>query len=239
MALTAAEITTLSRQIAKCPGFTTQSGQLLNVVLTELAQDYDFDVVNKTTTFNFAAGYNTLPADWLRSKQGGVFYTLDGVPYPMTEYSQAEYDQLVQTAGFNSYPAIFYVDMSAVGAGGQPKMYVWPPASGAYAVTARYVSNAAVIANAENSATVPWFPAQTYLIRRTAGELMLLTGDDRAQQFLGSDDNSTPLGAGVLLRNYLKMKDNPSGQVKTVTLDRKRFGASSFNNLPNTKQVGW
>ena len=38
MAQTAAQICTLARQIAKCPGYTSQSGQLLNVILEELAQ---------------------------------------------------------------------------------------------------------------------------------------------------------------------------------------------------------
>lgn len=239
MALTAAELTTLARQIAKCPGFTAQSGQLLNVILEELAQNNDFDIVSKTATFNFATPYNALPADWLRSKKDGVFYTILGVPYALTEYSQAEYDHLIQTAGFNSYPSIFYVDMSPVQDGSPPNMYVWPPPSGAYVVTARYVSNAATIVTPESSIVIPWFPGQTFLIRRLAGELMMLTGDDRAAQFLGDDEDTTPLGAGVLMRKYLQMKDNPSGQVKTVSLDRKSFGGSSFRNLPNTKQVGF
>ncbi len=46
------------------------------------------------------------------------------------------------------------------------------------------------------------------------------------------------IGAGAILRKYLRMKDNPEDRVETVKLDRRRFG-KSFYNLPNTKLVGW
>jgi len=186
MSLTAAQICTLSAQIAKCPGFTSQAGQLLNVVLQELAQDYDFDVIRKTKNFNLStsasgngyaigSGPNLMPTDFLRAHRNGSFYTISGVPYPMIGVTQEEFDLFVQQAGLNSYPYMFYVDVSTSPMG----LYVWPPTSGAYPATVRYNSQQADITTPETSTTVPWFPNQNYLVTRLAGELMKITNDDR------------------------------------------------------------
>jgi hypothetical protein len=42
VALTSAQLVTLSTQIARAPGYTSQAGQLLNAILSDLAQTYDF-----------------------------------------------------------------------------------------------------------------------------------------------------------------------------------------------------
>lgn len=245
MSLTAAQICTLATQTAKCPGFTSQAGQLLNYILQELAQDYDFDVIRKSASFNLStsasgngyaigSGPNLMPADFLRAHRNGSFYTISGVPYPMIGCTQEEFDKFVQQAGLNSYPYMFYVDVSTSPAG----MYVWPPTSGAYPATVRYNPQMPDITTPETSSTVPWFPNQNYLVTRLAGELMKIVNDDRVGQFLGDDDNAAPLGAGTILRKYLRMKDDPETAVKTVTLDRRRFG-SATDRLKNTKQIGW
>ena len=128
MSLTAAQICTLSAQIAKCPGFTSQAGQLLNYILQELAQDYDFDVIRKTKNFNLStsasgngyaigSGPNLMNSDFLRAHRNDAFYTISGVPYPMIGVSQEEFDLFVQQAGLNSYPYMFYVDVSTSPAG--------------------------------------------------------------------------------------------------------------------------
>ncbi len=44
--------------------------------------------------------------------EGPIAFDLDGVPYPMISCDMAEFDMMVQTAGFQSYPAIFATDMS-------------------------------------------------------------------------------------------------------------------------------
>lgn len=246
MALTAAEICTLARQIAKCPGFTLQSGQLLNAILQELYQTYDFDVIRKTYTFNFdtaagpaygkaaGSGPNLLPADFLRVRNNEAIYSIQGTQYVMIGLEQDEFDALVQTTGLNNYPTNFYVDVSTDPAG----LYVWMPASGAYPVILKYSPKITDIVTPETSADVPWFPNTNYLITRLAGELMRITNDDRAGQFLGDNTETTPMGAGVILRKYLQMKDNAGSTVKTVSLDRRMFGNSRVG-LKNTKQVGW
>lgn len=240
--LTAAQICSLARETAKCPGYIVQSGQLLNVILEELAQDYDFDVIKGSYSFSFnsftgtGSGPYTLPADWYRGIDEDILYTIDGVPYPMVNISLTEYNNLVQQSGLASYPTAYATDMSQ----SPPVMYVWPPASGGFAVTARYFKQPTSITTPETSTDIPWFPSTQYLLRRLAGELMTITNDDRAFLFLGSEDEAqdTKGSAASILRRYLKMKDDMGGKVHTVKLDRRHFGRN-FSRLPNTKTIGW
>jgi len=249
MSLTAQQIVTLACQIAKTPGMTSQAGQLLNSILSELCQNYDFELTLKTHTFQFytgpssgqyiaGCGPNDLPADFLRVKNNEAIFYIQGVRYVMISLDQAQFDALVQTAGFNSYPVNFWVDVSPIAAGDPAQLFVWPPASGAFTTTVRYYSQMADIATPETSSTVPWFPNTNYLMTRLAGELMKITNDDRVGAFLGDSDQAAPLGAGTILRRYLKLKDDPEGRVNTVKKDRRLFGPA-FNKLPNTKIIGW
>jgi len=234
MALTAAQICTLARQIAKVPGFTSQSGQLLNMILSDLAQTYDFSNTRVTTNFNFntalGSGPIPLPADYLRAEPGDVFYTIDGVKYILISIDLSEFDALVQTAGLNNFPTYYTTDMSQ----SPPVMYVWMPPSGAYAVTIRYHSQPADITTPETSSAIPWFPNGTYLITRLAGELCKITDDERWTHLLGDGAQ----GAEGILRKYLMMEGDRETRAKTVKLDRRRFGGT-LNNVPTTKLVGW
>ena len=108
---------------------------------------------------------------------------------------------------------------------------MWPPASGAYPATIRYNPQMPFITD---TSTTPWFPNSTYLYTRVAGELMKISNDDRWTAFLGSQEG----GAADLLGDYLKMKDDPETAMKTVQLDRRRFG-NTLSNLKNTKTIGW
>lgn len=243
MALTAAQIVTLSCQIAKCPGYTSQALQLLNAVLLELAQNYDFDVIRKSAYFNFSttaagngyapgSGPNPMPSDFLRLHRNGSFYLITQVPYKLIGVTQEEFDTFVQQPGLQSYPYLAYVDVTAA-AGQQPGLYVWPPSSGTYPATIRYNP---VPTDITDTSIVPWFPNQTYLYTRVSGELMKITDDERQTAFLSSADGSG--GAGELLGKYLKMKDDPETAAKTVQLDRRHFRGAGVN-LPNTKTIGW
>lgn len=240
--LTAAQVCSLARETAKCPGYTVQSGQLLNVILEELAQDYDFDTIKGSYQFNFnsvvgsGSGPYTLPVDWYRGIDEAIYYLIDGVPYPMVNITYTEYQNLVQQSGLASYPTAYATDMSQ----SPPVMYVWPPASGGFAVTAGYFKASPSIVTPETSVSIPWFPSTQYLLRRLSGELMMLTNDDRAPMFLGTEEKETDTqgSAASILRKYLKMKDDSEGVVKTVKLDRRHFG-KNFSRLPNTKTIGW
>lgn len=237
--LTNAQIITLACQIAKCPGMTSQAGQLYNSILDDLCQTYNIDAARTTIVFNFSGsgggtGPNVLPANYLRADEDEVFWTLNGVPYPLISMDLAEYDALVRTAGFQSFPTHFATDMSKA----PPEMFIWPPANGAYPCTLRYFQQMPTIASPELSAAAPWFPNATYLKTQLTGMLCQITGDDRADGFLSDNDEMHPNGAGVQLRKYLKMQGDPLGRAKTVQLDRRRFGRN-FATLRNTKQVGW
>ena len=243
MALTASQIVARAIEIAKAPGYTSQAGQLLNAILQELAQTYDLDLCRGFYQFNFIPGLVSsnsnvtagggpypLPADYLRAEKGDVFYSILGVPYEMINVDITEFDMMVQQAGQQSYPYLYCTDLSQ----SPPVLFVYPPPSGAYPVTVRYRRQMADIPTPESSAVTPWFPSDTYLIRRLAGEVMLLTDDPRATVFLG-DSNA---GAQGILRRYLKLADDKSSRSQRVTLDKRRFGRS-FDSLPNTKTIGW
>lgn len=244
MALTCQQLVTLACQAAKAPGYVSQAGQLLNAILQDLAQTYDFDTAKGFFTFNFnpslittvnpnvvpGGGPYNLPADYLRADINDVFWTNQGVPYPMIAVDIAEFDWTVQQAGNNAYPYLFAVDMSL----SPPGMYVWPAPSGAFLVTVRYRRQMTDIATPETSSVVPWFPNSTYLFTRLSGEMMKIVNDDRWKEFLGDGAQ----GAEGILRKYLQLKDDSSDRAQTVKKDRRRF-SSNFSGLKNTKQVGW
>lgn len=237
MAMTAAQIVTLACQIAKCSGFTSQAGLKLNAILQELCQTYDFELARLTTTitFNGTTGPYSLPSDYLRARKGDVFYTYLGVPYFMIPVDIAQYDSFVQQAGLNDFPRFFATNMAA----SPPTLLVWPPPSLVVDVTVRYYAQMPEITTPETSSSVPWFPMDNYLITRLSGELMQITDDDRAAAFLTDKEEQNPQGAGVILRRYLNLKDDPEGKVNTVQLDRTLFGTNRWAALPSTKNIGW
>lgn len=233
MALTAAQIVTLATQVAKTPAFTSQAGQFLNVVLQELCQTYNVDAARAYYTFDFStssgSGPYDLPADYLRMAPDGIWYTIQGVKYPMISVDLSEFDAMVQSAGNQAYPVFYATDTAE----SPVQIYFWAPPSGAYPVSMRYFRQMDDITSPETSSTVPWFPNTNYLITRLAGELMKISGDKRADIYLGDG----PSGAQGILDRYLKLEDDDLNRAKRVQLDRRYFGRSS--DLPNTKLVGW
>lgn len=251
MPMTAQQICALARQNARLPGFTSQSGQLLNSILQDLCQVFDFQVAKQTFTFNLPTSsvnaqgqaFLNLPTNYLRVVRLDNFYTISGVPYPMIHCDQAEFDMLVQQANVSNFPVFFATDMTLTGATnngtpGVPVMFFWQVPSGAYPALCRFYSQMPDIVTPETSIVVPWFPNQTYLIRRLSGELMGLSDDERIDAFLSDDEDRHPQGAGVMLRKYLQQEGDKSDRAKKVELDRRVFG-SSFLRLRNTKNIGW
>lgn len=240
MALTAAQVINIATQIANVPGFTSQALQLLNAILQELAQDYDFLTIRASYNFNFdtaasglgyapGSGPNLMPANFLRLHRNGGFYQIFQVPYKLIGVTQEEFDTFVQQPGLASYPYLAYVDVAT----SPPGLYVWPPASGAYPATVRYNP---IMPDITDTSTVPWFPNSTYLYTRLAGELMRIADDERMPAYLSDQAGSG--GAGDLLRRYLTMKDDPNTAPKQVTLDRRMF-KTNIATVRNTKTIGW
>jgi hypothetical protein len=240
MPLTAAQICSMARGIARTPGLTSangatvSSGDLLNLVLADLCQTYDFSLAlgSGVVTLVTASGsgpYN-LPADYLRIAQNEAVYLVSGTPYVMVNVALWEFDALVQNAGISDFPQNFATDPSQT----PPVMYVWPPPSGTFSVNIRYYRQMPDMVTPETSVVVPWFDNQNYLITRVAGEIMKISNDPRSPQYLGK----TPDGAQGILERYLMLQADDEGRAQTVQLDRRRFG-TNWDRLPNTKSIGW
>ena len=245
--LTSAQLVTLCCQAAGAPGYTAQAGELLNVILGELCQDYDLDIARGTANFNMnptltvpaptefpnlinGSGPYSLPADFLRCKYGDVMWFLQGVPYVMIPIELYEFDASVQQAGLQAYPYWYATDLSL----SPPGIIFYPPPSGAFPTMVRYQRQMPDIATPETSSTVPWFPNQQYLRTRLTGELFALTDDDRSEAFLGD----SPRGAQGILNRYLKLANDNENRSQQVKLDRRNFRQGG-RNLPVTKLVGW
>jgi hypothetical protein len=248
MPLTAAQIVALACAKAKTPGMIVSAGQQLNTILEELCRTYDIAAARTTTSITFNQGANgtnsgigpyLLPANYLRTQHGKQFYLFNGQPYWMIKVEQWEYDSFIQQPGFNDFPRNFFVDVSPLGTGGVPQEFIWPPPSLSATVTVHYFQLMPDITAPESSTVIPWFPFQNYLITRLAGQMMQDADDDRAEKFLTDKEELNPQGAGVLLRRFLNLKDDPEGITHQVSLDERRFGRSQWANLPNTKTIGW
>ena len=165
-----------------------------------------------------------------------VVYQVNLVPYKMVNISLEEFDNLVEQPGISTYPEQYTTDASggAINTYGVPILMVWPPSGIALPVSFRYWSQPADIANPSTSTTIPWFPNSAYLITRVAGEMMRITGDKRADAFLGD----SPSGAQGILDRYLKNMTDNEGRGQQVAMDRRRFG-KSFQNVAQTKLLGW
>ena len=241
MPLTANQIVAQACQNANVPGFTSQAQLYLNMILSELAQDYDFDVARGTFQFNLPTqtiqygggqiAQTPFPADYLRADPNDNNYFINGVPYTLIPVDLAEFDRLVATPGLQNFPTVFATDMSQ-----SPSMaFFWMPPSGAFPAQVRYRRQ---MPDITNFALIPWFPNQNYLITRLTGELCKITDDERHEALLSYDADRYPGGAGSVLRRYLKMKDDKTDRTQRVMLDRRYFG-SAFDRLRNTKQIGW
>lgn len=250
MFLTASQIVAQACIDAKAPGMTSIGAIKLNAILQELCQNYDladartlgsyqFNVSQVGST-NVGTGPYILPSDYLRTQNGKQFYSVNFQPYEMSPIELWEYQLLTQQPGFLDFPRNFTVDMSTAppnGTGAQE--FVWPPPSIGATVQFYYFRQMPDIVSPATSNVIPWFRNQKYLLTRLTGEMFQTTDDERASAFLTDKEEINPQGAGVLLRRFLNMKDDPEGRAKTVALDRRRFGVSRWDRLPSTKTIGW
>lgn len=219
MPLTSAQIITRACTIAKVPGYQVQAGIYLNMLLSSLCQEYDFDYVKKTQTiaFNNSASYN-LNADHLRTKE--VFYNVNGNPFYLFQIPIETYHALFNGPGVSNYPNKFATDVST-----DPNLILfYPPPSISQNVTVNYYPQMSDITAPESSSEVPWFTNQEYLIRKVAANLMLETDDERQPLFEAQ--------AEKMLTKILSMKDDKEGFSDTIKLSRERFRTGQTSN-PN------
>src|SRR3974390_612405 len=230
MPLSSQQLVNIACMKAKTPGMIAACGQLLNLILQDLAQTYDFGLATSIFQFNMniplGSGPISMPPDFLRVKPKGFFFVYNGVPYTLISIELDEYDALVQQGGIQNFPEFFAMDFKD----SPVSCYIWPPPNGAYATTIRYYKQPLDITTPEASATVPWFPNQKALLHLLTSSMCEISDDEKANDFEVKGQEA--------LTKYLKMKDDPDGRAKLISLDRRQFGRS-FNRLPNTKVIGW
>lgn len=233
------EIVTAACYIAKVPGMTVQAGQLLNNILRQLSENYNFDIqkvtsfsiTTGTTTVNNGAGPYNLPSGYLRHAIDEVNYIFDGEPYVLQQIPIAQWRALFQGPGIQNLPQQFATDFSTVQTLGFPQVYLWPPPNGAYVIQWPYYQQHIDIQSPETNNTLqPWMPDFIYLKTKLAEMLMMYSDDTRRKEFYEVNKD--------ILNKYLEMKDDVVGYVKQVKLDGRYF-RPSFANLKNTKQIGW
>ena len=230
MPLSSAQLCTLACQKAKVPGMISQAGQMMNMILGDLAQTYDMGLASTLIQFNMSvpggSGPIHMPLDFLRVRPQGFFFVYNGVPYVLISIELDEFDALVQQGGIQNFPEFYAMDFST----SPVSCFIWPPPNGAYLTTIRYYKQPGDITTPESSASVPWFPSQQTLLHLLTSAMCEIADDDKADTYKAKGE--------LALTKYLKMKDDPEGRAKLIKLDRRQFGRS-FNRLPNTKVIGW
>ncbi len=120
--------------------------------------------------------------------------------------------------------------VSSVFFGYPPLAYVYPAPLGPYPVTVRYQREMPPIVD---TATVPWFSNDGYLIEKLAAFQMPISGDQRKDAFEAS--------AARKLNQYLGLSDDKTNRSQAVQLDGRNYGigGGSGRYLKNTKTMGW
>ena len=214
------QIVTLACQIAKCPGFAQIGGQFLNMTLEDLWLHRDLKI-NRVTEFITVQANNfgpfTLPLNYLRTYD--LFFEQNNLPYFLNPISTEEYDQEFKDPSIANYPYEFMTilvdETTALSQNSAGTLFIYPQSSGQIVLTHRYMVKQPDIVAPENSAVIPWFPDQDYLITATAARLMQITDDTRRDKFLVDLDK--------MLRIHLIQEGDEQQVVKSVRLDPRRF----------------
>lgn len=231
--LTAAEICTKARGIAKCAGYSTQSGEDLNLVLSDLVLHRNLKINRYPATVSVTAGTNgpfNLPDDYLRTYD--LFYVLNGIPYFLDPMGLDQYDALYKDPSIANYPSRFATDLQPQAATpdtGIALLYIYPQSNAAIDLTHRYMIRRDDISTPAASSSIPWFPDQDYLVHATATRLMKLTDDARWPTFVEQGE--------AMLRQHLLTEGDEQQVVKEVRLDPQRF--RTFQRLKPTKTQPW
>jgi hypothetical protein len=218
--LQAQQIVQRACAIAKCPGWLSQGGIYLNMVLEDLWLHRDLKI-NRVTEFIDVQANNygpmTLPLNYLRTYD--LFFQQNNLPYFLNPISTEEWDQEFKDPSIANYPYEFMTllldETSAQAAGSAGSLYIYPQSSGLITLTHRYMVKQPDITTPETSTVIPWFPDQQYLIKRTAAELMTESDDTRYDSFIAQCE--------AMLRTHLIMEGDEQQVVKSVRLDPRRF----------------
>lgn len=229
MALSAATIVADALAISKCPGFTSQGGRALNLVLNDLVLHRNLKVNLVSSTIPVAANSNgpfTLEADYLRTYE--LLYYINDQPYFLRPSNRKQFDSEPNKSTTANYPYEWATDLSPEATSpGSPSglLYIYPQSNQNLTLQHRYFVERPDITMPETSATVPWFSDQDYLIQATAARMMRITDDSRYPIFMAACEK--------MLEIHLVMEGDEQQVVKEVQLDPRRFRVGG--SLKSTK----
>ena len=219
MALTAAQIVADALAIAKCPGFTSQGGRALNLVLSDLVLHRNLKVNLVSTTILVTANTNgpfALEADYLRTYE--LMYYINDQPYFLQPSNRKQFDSEPNKSTTSNYPYEWASDLSPEALSPNTPsglLYIYPQSNTGLTLQHRYFVQRADITTPETSSTVPWFSDQDYLIQATATRMMRITDDTRYDRF----EQICEKMIGI----HLVMEGDEQQVVKEVQLDPRRF----------------
>lgn len=249
MALTVQQLIQLACQKSNTTGYIAQAGYEINIILSELAQNYSFTSAQGFFTGNFFSGIGgvarvapvmagsgpyQLPANFLRMKFGDFFYVNGAINYFPVPRDMVEFDQLQQQSATGSLPTDYAIDMSV----SPPALYLWPAPSGVMPFYGRYDAQQADLETPEISLAVPWFPSQSYLLQRLSAQMMGYSGDKRMAQWMGDAAGNPPWSATGLLKAYMEKEGNQDTRAVRAKLDPRSFGPG-WSTLAPTKSIPW
>ncbi|MHB9838515.1 hypothetical protein Q8F57_027175 [Paraburkholderia terrae] len=218
--LQAQQIVQRACAIAKCPGWLSQGGIYLNMVLEDLWLHRDLKINRVTEPLVVAAnnyGPFTLPLNYLRTYD--LFFLQNNLPYFLHPISTEEWDQEFKDPSIANYPyefmTLLYDETTAQANNSAGQIFIYPQSSGQITLTHRYMVKQPDISTPESSTVIPWFPDQNYLIKATAVELMGETDDTRQESFRAQCE--------TMLRTHLIMEGDEQAVVKSIRLDPRRF----------------
>jgi hypothetical protein len=221
--LSAAQIVELACQACKVPGYKAQAGQLLNMVLDNLAQIYDFDTERVEVDLPVSgdgAGYD-LPENHLRTRQ--IQYSINGVPYKLVQFPFEQFKLLPTVSQPATYPRAFATNVAA----SPHQLLLYPRFIQSTTLTVIYQPTPSPIVAPESSNVIPWFPNQQILLKQLNAALSMLAEDDRMVSFDQIAETN--------LSKFLTMSDDKEGYAKQVKLDGRLF--RSPDRLRPTKNI--
>ena len=225
-----------SREAKGGTGMIAIAGQYLNLVLEELKLVRNLKVNRVTQSVVVQPGLYgpfALESDYLRTYD--LWYPLPAAggatSSSMTQFlvpiTMEQFDAEFKSPSISNYPYEFATDLSTgaqVWSGGSPgagsltsagQLFIYPQTSGQIALTHRYMKNQPDILAPETSIAAPWFAYSDYLVVATAGRLMGVTGDDRADAYRARSE--------TMLRPYLIEEGDEQQAVHELKLDPRRF----------------
>ena len=233
MAISAATIVADALAIAKCPGFTSQGGRALNLVLSDLVLHRNLKVNLVSTTIPVIANSNgpfLLEADYLRTYE--LMYYINDQPYFLRPSNRQQFDSEPNKSTTANYPYEWASDLSPEALSpdtGCGQLFIYPQSNQNLTLQHRYFVQRADLTMPETSAVVPWFSDQDYLIQATAARMMRVTDDARYPLFMASCEK--------MLESHLVMEGDEQQVVKEVILDPRRFRVGG--SLKSTKVEPW